>query len=121
MRIRRPSNAYCARSRVSICSRWSQTGASGTPLLLMILRSDHPESQREGVLFLPAPFLWRPLGELYDSVRRGEPAFPRVFGQKFFEYLADCPEDAATFNKVMTQGIAWTTPALLAAYDFSQF
>jgi hypothetical protein len=86
-----------------------------------VLRSDHPESQREGVLFLPAPFLWRPLGELYDSVRSGEPAFPSVFGQKFFEYLADHPEDAATFNKVMTQGIAWTTPALLSAYDFSSF
>lgn len=96
-------------------------GRSRNTSLSEVLRSDHPESQREGVLFLPAPFLWRPLGELYDSVRSGEPAFPRVFGQKFFEYLADRPEDAATFNKVMTQGIAWTTPALLAAYDFSRF
>jgi hypothetical protein len=89
--------------------------------LTEVLRTDHPESQREGVLFLPAPFLWRPLGELYDSVRSGQPAFPRVFGQQFFEYLANHPEDATIFNAVMTQGIAWTTPALLAAYDFSPF
>jgi hypothetical protein len=34
MRIRRPSNAYCAHSPVLICSRWSQTGASGTRLLV---------------------------------------------------------------------------------------
>jgi SAM-dependent methyltransferase len=72
-------------------------------------------------LFLPAPFLWRPLGELYESVRTGEPAFPAIFGQRFFDYLADHPADASLFNSVMTQGIAWTTPALLAAYDFSRF
>jgi len=48
------------------------------------LRSDHPQSLRDGALFLPAPFLWRPLGELYESVRTGEPAFQRIFGQHFF-------------------------------------
>jgi hypothetical protein len=86
-----------------------------------ILRSDHPQSQRDGALFLPAPFLWRPLGELYESVRTGEPAFQRIFGQHFFEYLGAHPADAAIFNAAMTQGISWTTPALLAAYDFSRF
>lgn len=91
-----------------------------TPLT-EVLRADHPESQRESVLFLPAPFLWRPLGELYDSVRTGEPAFPRIFGQHFFQYLSAHPNDAEIFNTVMTQGIQWTTPALLAAYDFSRF
>jgi SAM-dependent methyltransferase len=91
-----------------------------TPLT-EVLRTDHPQSQRDGALFLPAPFLWRPLGELYESVRTGEPAFQRIFGQRFFEYLADHPADAAVFNTVMTQGIAWTTPALLTAYDFSRF
>jgi SAM-dependent methyltransferase len=91
-----------------------------TPLT-EVLRTDHPQSRRDGALFLPAPFLWRPLGELYESVHTGESAFQRIFGQRFFEYLADHPADAALFNTVMTQGIAWTTPALLAAYDFSRF
>jgi hypothetical protein len=85
------------------------------------LRADHPQSQREAALFLPAAFLWRPLGELHESVRTGEPAFPRIFGRQFFDYLAANPEDAAIFNSVMTQGIAYTSPALLAAYDFSRF
>ena len=91
-----------------------------TPLT-EVLRADHPQSQRDFVQFLPALFLWRPLGELYESVRTGEPAFQRIFGQRFFEYLAAHPEDAAAFNRVMTHGIAWTAPALLAAYDFSRF
>jgi hypothetical protein len=91
-----------------------------TPLTEMLC-SDHPQRLRDGALLLPAPFLWRPLGDLYESVRTGEPAFQRVFGQRFFEYLATHPGDAAVFNAAMTQGIAWSTPALLAAYDFSRF
>jgi SAM-dependent methyltransferase len=47
--------------------------------------------------------------------------FERIFGQRFFDYLAAHPQDAAVFNRVMTQGIAWASPALLAAYDFSRF
>lgn len=89
-----------------------------TPLT-EVLRTDHPQSRRDGALFLPAPFLWRPLGELYKSVWTGEPTFPVIFGQRFFEYLADHPEDASLFNSVMTQGIA--AHAVLAAYDFSRF
>src|ERR1039458_2491632 len=85
-----------------------------TPLT-ELLCTDHPQSQRNTALFLPAPFLWRPLGELYESVRTGNPVFERIFGQSFFDYLAAHPADAAVFNAVMTQGIAWTTPALLRA------
>ncbi|MFZ0962981.1 MAG: methyltransferase [Terriglobia bacterium] len=91
-----------------------------TPLT-ELLRADHPQSQRAAALFLPAGFLWRPLGKMEESVRTGEPAFQRIFGQRFFEYLATHPDDATVFNAVMTQGVAWTTPALLAAYDFSRF
>ena len=86
-----------------------------------VLRTDHPQSQRDFAMFLPAAFLWRPLGELYESVRTGEPAFERIFGERFFDYMDAHPEDAAVFNTVMTQGVAWTTPGLLAAYDFSGF
>jgi hypothetical protein len=93
---------------------------TNTPLT-EVLRTDHPQSQRDAALFLPAPFLWRPLGELQESVRTGEASFERIFGQRFFQYLATHPDDAAVFNAVMTQGVAWTTPALLAAYDFSRF
>jgi hypothetical protein len=89
--------------------------------LTEVLRSDHPQSLRSEGMFLPAPFLWAPLGELSESVRTGEPAFERVFGQSFFSYLGDHPDEAAVFDRVMTQEIIWTTPALLRAYDFSRF
>lgn len=86
-----------------------------------ILRTDHPQSLSSEGMFLPEPFMWLPLGELFESVRTGKPAFEQVFGQRFFDYLADHPEEAANFNRVMTQEIMWTTPALLRAYDFSRF
>jgi hypothetical protein len=86
-----------------------------------ILRSDHPNSLWAEGIFLPAPFMWRPLGELAESVRTGQTAFDRVFGQGIFSYLAERPEEAAVFNRVMAQEILWTTPAVLRAYDFSRF
>jgi O-methyltransferase domain/Dimerisation domain len=86
-----------------------------------VLRADHPQSQRDMGTFLVAPFFWRPLGELVESVRTGKPAFDRVFGQNFFDYLAGHPEEAALFNRVMTEGTAWSGPALLKAYNFSRF
>jgi len=93
---------------------------SNTPLT-EVLRSDHPQSQRDAALFLPSPFLWRPLGELAESVRTGQPVFERAFGQRFFDYLGSHPDQAAIFNASMSHGVAYTSPALLAAYDFSRF
>jgi SAM-dependent methyltransferase len=109
-----------ALSTLEIFARTPDGRFRNTPLTEM-LRTDHPQSQRDAALFLPAAFLWRPLGELDESVRTGEAAFQRIFGQRFFEYLATHPDDGAVFNAVMTQGVAWTTPALLAAHDFSRF
>lgn len=83
-----------------------------------ILRTDHPQSLRSEGMFLPAPFMWRPLGELTESVRTGEIAFDRVFGQGFFAYLSEHSEEAAAFNLVMAQEILWTTPALFEGVRF---
>lgn len=109
-----------ALATIEVFARTPDGRFTNTPLT-EVLRADHPQSQRDGALFLPAAFLWRPLGELYESVRTGEPAFRRIFGESFFEYLAGHPAEAALFNTAMTQGTAWTAPALLAAYDFSRF
>jgi hypothetical protein len=109
-----------ALTSLSLFERTAEGSYRNTPLA-DVLRTDHPQSQRDSGMFLTAPFLWRPLGELTESVRTGEPAFERVFGQSFFEYLAGHPEDAALFDRVMTQGVAFTSPALLKTYDFSRF
>lgn len=91
-----------------------------TPLT-EVLRSDHPLSLQSEGMYLPEPFMWLPLGEMSDSIRTGKPAFEKIYGQSFFAYLAEHPEEYSTFNRMMTNEIMWLTPALLRAYDFSPF
>jgi hypothetical protein len=93
---------------------------ANTPLT-EILRTDQTQSLSAVARFLPAPYLWAAMGGLPESVRTGEPAFNRAFGQSFFDYLASHPQEAAAFNQVMTLEIAWISPAILRAYDFSRF
>src|SRR6516162_4006363 len=85
------------------------------------LRTDHPESVRAWALMLGAHFVWRPLGDLYESVRTGTSGFSRLYGERFFEWIKTHPEDGAVFNDAMTSGSARRLPAVLAAYDFSCF
>ena len=69
-----------------------------------VLRRDHPQTLWAETMFLPAPFLWKPLGELSESVRTGEPAFDRVFGQNFFAHLGEHPDEAAVFQSAHDAG-----------------
>ena len=85
------------------------------------LRAGHPESVRAWALMLGAHFVWRPLGDLYESVRTGTPGFRRLYGERFFEWSKTHPEDGAVFNAAMTSGAAQRLPAILAALDFSRF
>jgi hypothetical protein len=85
------------------------------------LRASHPDAVRAWALMLGAHFVWRPLGELYESVRTGTPGFRRLYGEGFFEWTKKHPDDGAAFNAAMTSGSAQRLPALLAAFDFSRF
>jgi hypothetical protein len=58
-------------------------------------------------------------GRLLESVRTGQTAFDRVFGQPFFEYLAANAEAAAVFNEAMASTTEAAARAVSAAYDFS--
>ncbi len=92
--------------------RFHQTPLSAT------LRAGIPGSLRGWARYAgsrPALLAW---ADLATSIRTGEPAFRRVFGKSFFEYLATAPADAAAFDDAM-HGISSTEiPAVLAAYDF---
>lgn len=57
-------------------------------------------------------------GRLIDSVRTGKPAFDLVFGKPVFDYLAEHPESAKTFDAAMTGVHGAETQAMLDAYDF---
>ena len=85
------------------------------------LRRDHPESIRAWAVFLSAPFLWKSLGALHETVVTGQTAVDRIFGKAFFTYLAEHSDDAAIFNAAMGRGSAMVAPLVVSAYDFSGF
>jgi hypothetical protein len=61
---------------------------------------------------------YRAWDDLLGTVRSGQPAFDRVFGASYFEFLANTPPADAVFNDAMT---GWTTQVadtVVAAYDF---
>lgn len=88
-----------------------------TPLA-ELLRSDNPGSMR-ALARMYGSEQYRAWDGLLESVRTGAPAFDRVFGASYFDYLAQNPEASAVFNEAMT---GWTTQvadAVVAAYDFT--
>jgi hypothetical protein len=82
------------------------------------LCSDAPESHAGYARFTGHDSTWRPWGQLAHSVRTGEPAFDKVFGEPVFEYYAKHPEAAAIFDTAMTSLSTLESRAVAAAYDF---
>lgn len=85
------------------------------------MRTDAPNSQRDLVLFNGDEMLWRSYGELMHTVRTGEPAFNKVFGQSFFEYLKAEPRAGRLFDGAMTQMSRATAALFVGQYDFGRF
>ena len=57
--------------------------------------------------------------EALQSFGTGEPAFERVYGSAFFEYLTERPDRGAVFDQAMAEKTREWLPAL-AGYDWSQ-
>lgn len=83
------------------------------------LRSDVPGSLRSVAIMAGDDWTWRPWGDLYNSVKTGEPAFDRVFGKPAFAYLAENPGAASIFDDAMTGWSMQNSHAVAEAYDFS--
>jgi len=85
------------------------------------LRSDHPQSMRDTVVWLADPFHFNIAAELLHSVRTGEPTVEHVTGKPAFEYFPTNPVEFDRFHLAMTNLSAIAVGAALEAYDFSSF
>jgi hypothetical protein len=83
------------------------------------LRSDVPGSLRGWARYAGSRVAVLAWADLATSIHLGEPAFRRVHGKSFFDYLATAPADAAIFDQAMHAVSSSEIPAILAAYDFS--
>jgi DNA-binding transcriptional ArsR family regulator len=87
-----------------------------------LLRTDVPGSLHGLALYSGAPEQHRydSWGDLYETIRTGEPAFHRLVGTSPFAYLAANPDTARTFDAAMASYTAAASSAILARYDFSR-
>jgi O-methyltransferase domain/Dimerisation domain len=95
--------------------KYRQTALSET------LRNDAPRTLRPATIMLGSDFIWKPWGDLWQTIVTGQPAFDRVLGATVFEYLATHPDDAEIGNAAMTSMSSVELSDILAAYDFSRF
>jgi hypothetical protein len=93
-----------------------------TPLA-ELLRGDVPGSLRGLALYSgdPRQHRYGSWGDLYETVRTGEPAFPRLTGMRPFAYLAANTDLAETFHAAMVSYTTESVGAVLEHYDFSPY
>jgi SAM-dependent methyltransferase len=90
-------------------------GSYGLTTLAQPLRSDVPRSSRDAAIMFGEE-VFRSFAEITYTLRTGKPAFEKVYGQPFYDYLAGNPEAARTFGTAMGGA---GVPAVLSACDFS--
>ena len=86
-----------------------------------LLRTGIPQSQQDTIRWICDPFHFQVNGELLHSVRTGRPAVEKVTGKSAFDTFAENPVENDRFNAAMTNLSKGQVPAILDAYDFSQF
>ncbi len=84
-----------------------------------VLQTDTPGSMRYTAMMLGDDWAIKAYAHIGDSIRTGGDAFTAAFGKQVFDWFADHPEKAETFQRAMTNGSANASQAILSAYDFS--
>ena len=85
-----------------------------------LLSSHSPNNTRTTAIFLNDYFadMWT---HLDDALADERTAFEALKGTPFFDWLAQHPDEARRFNRMMLEVHGPETPAIVAAYDFSPF
>jgi ubiquinone/menaquinone biosynthesis C-methylase UbiE len=107
-----------ALSTIGIVAETARGHFALTPLG-RLLSSHAPNNTRTTAIFLNDYFadMWM---HLDDALTGERTAFEALKGQPFFEWLAGYPDEARRFNRMMLEVHGPETPAIVAAYDFSQ-
>jgi hypothetical protein len=116
-----PDRVYRLLRALSTCGVVTE-GAGGhfalTPLG-RLLTSNAPHSMRTSASLMTDYHadIWANL----DGALKGGVAFETLNGQPLFSWLAAHPEEGARFQRMMIEVHSPETPAIVAAYNFSQF
>ena len=83
------------------------------------LRSDVPAGMRSWAVFLEAIGGVQPFEHILETVRTGKPGMDIAFGTGIFEFLAQRPDSAVTFDAAMSDRTAAFASSMAGAFDFS--
>jgi hypothetical protein len=86
-----------------------------------LLRGDQPRSLRGWPAFVGGNLHWDAWGDLIGSVKTGEDAFQRRFGESVWEVRAKDPERVAIFSAAMAALAGTSSTAIVDAFDFGRF
>lgn len=92
-----------------------------TTLLGDALQEGAPGAARATILTIAGSWQWEAWGNFLHALRTGESGVQEAFGKSLFDFLADEPVHGARFNEAMVGMHGAVAPAVVAAYDFSQF
>ena len=96
-----------------------EPGSFGLTVLGDRLRSDVPAGMRSWAVFLEATGGVQPFEHILETVRTGQPGMDIAFGTGIFEFLAQRPDSAVTFDAAMSDRTAAFAGGLADSYDFS--
>jgi hypothetical protein len=85
------------------------------------LRTNAPGSLHAQAAHAGRPYHWSAWSGLRETVRTGEPAFPRAHGRSVWEYRVDHPEDGRLFDDWMTAQTRLVDVAIVDGFDFGSF
>ncbi|WP_368887668.1 methyltransferase [Proteus columbae] len=83
------------------------------------LLSDHEYSLRDAVLMLTNETLWRPVGDVIESVQ-GNPAFENLYGMPFYQYWQDNVRDDHDFQAGMNSLSKIENYFIIKHYEFPE-
>jgi hypothetical protein len=86
-----------------------------------LLRSDHPQSMRNMVVWIADPFHYKIAADLMHSVKTGQPTVEHVTGKPAFEYFSSDAVEFDRFHRAMTTMSAMAIYPAIEAYDFSPY
>ena len=83
------------------------------------LRAGVPGSMRSWLRMIGLKVRYHTHAEALYSIKTGEPAFKRVTGMEFFDYLAAHPDEGEIFNQAMNDMGKVVAAGVAQSYDFS--
>jgi hypothetical protein len=85
-----------------------------------LLRADHPRTIRPWVLYLSERSTQEAWANVVESVRTGEPAFPKTHGMSLWSYFEQHPREERQFAEGMRRITEIDLPSIVAGYPWPE-